>query len=187
MDKIERPTWDEIFPLMTAVFSSKGSCDRLRTACILVKNKKIVGAGYNGAVAGLDNCDEVGHLMIDNHCARTIHGEDNAVNNAVADLDGATAYIIATPCLDCVKNLLQKGIKRIVYIGSYANSKGLNYIESICKEKSVMLEHFSDPRILLTILRKVLNRLRGPGGIFKDIPEEELFLLLRGGDNAAKQ
>jgi len=183
VDKTERPQWDEIFLLMAAVFSSRGSCDRLLTSCFLVKNKRIVGVGYNGAVAGLSNCDEVGHLMVDNHCVRTIHGEDNAVNNAVADLDGATAYVIATPCLDCVKNLLQKGIKRIVYVGIYANSKGLEHIESFCKEKAVVLDHFSDPRILLSILRKVLNRLRGPGGILKDIPEEEIFLLLRGNNN----
>lgn len=165
-----RLSWDELYILIATIYSSRGSCDRLKTACVLVKNNRIVGAGYNGAVAGLSNCDEVGHLIIENHCLRTIHGEGNAVNNAVADLDGATAYVVATPCLDCVKNLLQNGIKRIVYIGSYVNAKGKNYITTICQKKNVSLEQWSsEPLNVLELLEKSLKRLQESGGIFSDL------------------
>src|SRR3989344_3686767 len=104
----ERPNWDEFFIAVATIYSSRGSCDRLRTACILVKDKRIVGAGYNGSVSGLESCDEVGHLLVDNHCLRTLHGERNAVDNSVGNLEGTTAYVIATPCLDCIKVLLQR-------------------------------------------------------------------------------
>ncbi|KKT39297.1 MAG: hypothetical protein UW28_C0037G0003 [Parcubacteria group bacterium GW2011_GWA2_44_13] len=168
-DGLERPSWDELFIATAVLGSSRGTCDRLRTSCVLVKNNRIIGSGYNGAVAGLKNCDDAGHLMIGDHCLRTLHGEDNAIANAVSSLDGATAYIIATPCLNCVKKLLQYGVKRIVYVGRYANISGIEYIPEICKEKEVSLEQWSaDPKKIAAVFSKIFMRLNGSGGIFKD-------------------
>lgn len=166
----ERLAWDDFFILLATLYSNRGTCDRLRTACILVKDNRIVGAGYNGSVSKMPSCDEQGHFMIDGHCKRTIHGENNALNNSVANLDGAAAYVVATPCFDCAKNLLQNGIKRIVYVGSYANSEGKEHIEELCKAKGVKLEQVSDdPRYVVDLLARALARLREPGGIFKNL------------------
>lgn len=166
----DRPDWDTIFIVMAAVLSSRGTCDRLKTASILVKDKRIVGAGYNGAVSGLENCDDVGHLMVENHCVRTLHGEHNAVLNAVADLKGATCYIIGTPCIDCTKVLLQEGITRIVHAGTYSNSKGMEHVRAWCNQKNVVIDLWCpDGKGVLESLGKVLNCLRGPGGIFRDV------------------
>jgi dCMP deaminase len=184
----ERLAWDDFFILLATLYSSRGTCDRLRTACIVVKNNRIVGAGYNGSVSGIQSCDEVGHLMVEGHCLRTIHGENNAINNSVADLEGATAYVVATPCFDCVKNLLQNGIKRIVCVGSYANSKGKPEAEVLCELKGVELRQISDdPRYVIDLLAKALSRLREPGGIFQKLlsrgdwegllPEDESFVV----------
>ena len=173
----DRPSWDELFILMAAIMSSRGSCDRLRTACILVKNNRIVGAGYNGAVAGVDTCDEAGHLLIEGHCKRTQHGERNAIDNAVADLDGSTAYVIATPCIDCVKSMLQMGVKRIVFVGSYCNSSDPAYndfVQGLFKQKGVEVVNYENPTKLLEILQKALNRLQGPGGIFSKLNKIDL-------------
>lgn len=182
MDKLN---WDEFFLLLATMYSARGSCDRLRTACVLVKNKRIVGAGYNGSVSGLESCDDAGHLIIDNHCMRTIHGERNAIDNSVGDLDGATAYVIATPCLDCVKVLLQRGIKRIVYVGSYENSKAKEHINDFCHKKEVSLEQISaDPSYALGLMGKALRRLRGTGGLFRGVLDEKDWRkLLPGGEN----
>ena len=165
----ERPNWDELFIAIAVLGSSRGTCDRLRTSCVLVKNNRIVGSGYNGAVAGLPNCDEAGHLMINDHCMRTLHGEDNAIANAVSSLDGATAYIIATPCLGCVKKMLQYGIKRIVYVGTYDSGPGSEFVAEICKGKLVKIEQWTnDPKKVAIIFQKLFTRLSGPGGIFKN-------------------
>ncbi|KKU77142.1 MAG: ComE operon protein 2 [Parcubacteria group bacterium GW2011_GWA2_47_8b] len=165
-----RLNWDEFFIVLAVLYSSRGTCSRLRTACILVKNKKIVGAGYNGAVSGLENCDEVGHLMVGKHCLRTQHGERNAIDNSIADLCGATAYVIATPCLNCVKSLLQKGVIRIVYVGSYDNVEGSEYIQEMCRKKQVRLEQWaSDPLAVFDLLGQALRRLKCKGGIFKEL------------------
>lgn len=166
---MERPSWDELFIATAVLGSSRGTCDRLRTSCVLVKNNRIIGSGYNGAVAGLDNCDDAGHLVVEGHCLRTLHGEDNAIANAVSSLDGSTAYIIATPCLNCIKKLLQYGIKRIVYVGQYSNIAGLEHIPEICNEKNVSLEQWTgDPIKVIEIFKKIFERLQGPGGIFKN-------------------
>jgi len=172
-----RPTWDEFFIAIAAAYSSRGTCDRLRTACILVKDKKIVGAGYNGSVAGLPICDEIGHLMIDDHCLRTLHGEDNAIANAVSSVQNATAYIICTPCLNCIKKLLQYGITRIVYVGEYQNAGGKDLIEDFCRQKRVALEQmFKDARDVYDIFsKKIFRRLQGPGGIFQNLTTPQLI------------
>lgn len=181
METVERPNWDEMFLAIAAINSSRGTCDRLRTSCVLVKNNRIVGGGYNGAVAGLENCDEIGHLMVENHCLRTLHGEQNAIANAQCDLHGATAYIIATPCPRCIKELLQHGITRIVYVGEYNNGPGAEQVAQFCKEKNVSLEQISNSALLAESFRKIFNRLQGPGGIFRGMdlkkilfPENEL-------------
>ena len=167
---IPRPSWDEFFLAIATVYSSRGTCDRLRTACVFVKNKRIVGAGYNGSVSGLTTCDESGHLIIDNHCMRTLHGEDNAKSNTISGLDGATAYIIATPCHVCVKRMLQDGIKRIVYVGTYNNGQGKDLIFDFCKEKDASLEQWTDdPEKVSAIFGKIFRRLQGDGGIFREL------------------
>jgi dCMP deaminase len=167
---LKRPSWDELFIATAVLGSSRGTCDRLRTSCLLVKDNKMVGAGYNGAVAGLKNCDEVGHLIIDNHCLRTLHGEQNALANAQCDLHGSTAYVIGTPCIGCVKELLQHGVTRIVYVGEYGNAAGAKYIKKLCREKKVTLNQFlCNPLDVAKIFEKIFVRLEGPGGIFSTL------------------
>jgi len=135
-----RPNWDEFFFELAFVYASRGTCDRLRTACVLVnKNNALIGTGYNGSVPKTEHCDDVGHLMVDNHCVRTLHGEENAILHCAEDLQGATAYILGTPCIDCLKKLLAKGVKTIKYAGEYPNSKGSDIIKGLAQETGVEL------------------------------------------------
>ena len=62
---------------MTLLMSVLATCDRLRTASSAEKDKRLRGFGYNGSVSGDGHCDDVGHLMVDGHCERTLHGEEN--------------------------------------------------------------------------------------------------------------
>lgn len=164
----ERPNWDELFIAIAVLGSSRGTCDRLRTSCVFTKNNRIIGSGYNGAVSKLENCDDVGHRMVEGHCIRTLHGEDNARANSVSGLEGATAYIVGTPCVRCVKNLLQDGVTRIVYVGEYNNGPGSDFIPEICQQKGVSLEQWTNgPKKVAAIFYKIFKRLQGPGGIFK--------------------
>ncbi len=77
-----RPSWDDYFMSITFQVAKRSTCDRAQVGAIIVKDRRILTTGYNGAPAGLPHCDEVGHLMINGHCVRTLHAEQNAIIQA---------------------------------------------------------------------------------------------------------
>ena len=159
----KRPDWLNFWFTIALMYSTRGTCDRLRTACVIVKDKRLVGAGYNGSPKGLPHCDDVGHLVIENHCERTLHGEENAIlNTQRADLVGSTAYIIGTPCIRCAKILVNAGVIEVNFLGQYSNSRGKDYLKELSRLTKVKFkQHHLDPKTLIT---QATKRLQGPGG-----------------------
>jgi dCMP deaminase len=107
---------------IASAVSERSTCDRAFVGCVLVLDKRILTTGFNGAPAGQDHCDEVGHLMVDGHCVRTIHAETNAIIQAAlhgVSTRGATCYVTHLPCINCTKALINAGIIRIVYQDAY--------------------------------------------------------------------
>ena len=81
-------------------------------------DKTILTTGYNGSIRGLPHCDDVGHMMEDGHCVRTVHAEINAIAQAARNgvrTDGAAIYVTASPCWPCFKAIVNAGITRIVF------------------------------------------------------------------------
>ena len=121
-----RPTWDEYFLDLMDEVGKRATCDRGRSGCIVVKDKRIVATGYVGSPPGLPHCDEVGHLMkkvvdedgtIRQHCVRTIHAEQNAICQASRygiPLEGATLYCRMEPCRTCAMLIISVGIRKVV-------------------------------------------------------------------------
>ncbi|MFH1630739.1 MAG: dCMP deaminase family protein [Candidatus Aenigmatarchaeota archaeon] len=120
-----RPSWDRTFMTMAEIAAERTSCLNHKTGCIIVDmRKRIVSVGYNGPVSGDVNCSEVGCAKIHGdpetkqlkRC-RGAHGEVNAVVNCIqpSNIRGATLYITTFPCFDCMKTLINAGIKEIVY------------------------------------------------------------------------
>ena len=165
--KSERPRWEEFWFTLTLFYSTRGTCDRLRVACLLVdKNNKLVGAGYNGSLPGHPHCDEVGHLMVEGHCLRTLHAEVNAILHSFGDLEGATAYVLGTPCIDCVKKLLSKKVKKILFTREYDNKdRGGEHIFELARVSGAEIRRVDID--FEEILRKNLSILKGPGGAFQ--------------------
>ena len=121
-----RKNWDDYFMDIAVQVSTRATCDRKSVGCVLVKDKYIIATGYNGSVAGLEHCDEAGHMMEDGHCVRTTHAEVNAVVQAAkhgVSSDGCTAYVTASPCWHCFKILASAGIKRIVFGEFYRDER----------------------------------------------------------------
>jgi len=130
-----RPTWDEYFTKISEVVGERATCDRGRSGCVIVKDKRILVTGYVGAPAGVAHCDESGHEMHtviheDNtqskHCIRTTHAEQNAIANAArggVSVNGGTLYCHMTPCYTCAKILINSGIVRVVAAKDYHASK----------------------------------------------------------------
>jgi dCMP deaminase len=135
-----RPSWDEYFIKIALAVAERSTCDRAHVGAILVKDKRILTTGFNGSPRGLDHCDNVGHLLIDGHCVRTIHAETNAIIQAAlhgVSTNGATCYVTHFPCINCSKTLINAGVNRIVYRNNYRiDDNALAFLN----EAGVMLE-----------------------------------------------
>lgn len=148
-----RPSWDEYFLEVMHALAKRATCNRGRTACIVVKDNQIIVSGYVGSPPGLPHCDEVGHLMKtlthedgsqSQHCMRTIHAEQNAICQAArrgVSIEGATMYCKLAPCRTCAMLLIAVGIKRVV--AEYRYHAG-GESEEMLKAAGVALEFIHD-------------------------------------------
>ncbi|MBI3305528.1 cytidine/deoxycytidylate deaminase family protein [Candidatus Nomurabacteria bacterium] len=135
LGKHKKPSWDEYFLQMIELIGSRGTCDRGRSGSVIVKDKRILATGYVGAPVGLPDCDEAGHEMqtvtnedgtISQHCVRTAHAEQNAINNAArvgVPVLGATIYCKMVTCYKCSQSIINAGIVRVVALKDYHSSK----------------------------------------------------------------
>jgi dCMP deaminase len=144
-----RPSWDEYFIGMANYVATRATCDRGRSGCVIVRDKRVISTGYVGSPPGLPHCDDVGHEMhkvvgedgVESmHCIRTAHAEQNAIAQAArfgVSLDGATIYCRMVLCYTCAKLAITAGIKRVVAEKDYHASKRS---KEILKEAGVKLE-----------------------------------------------
>ena len=121
-----RPTWDEYFLELAELAATRSSCDRAKVGAVITVDNSCIATGYNGGVAGMDNCCDVGHYLEEGHCIRTVHAEMNAILQSARQghsTMGGTIYVTHYPCINCMKAIAQAGIKRIVYAKDYRNHK----------------------------------------------------------------
>jgi dCMP deaminase len=114
----ERPDWDTYFMYLAKLVASRATCDRKHVGAVIVRDRIVLSTGYNGSIRGLQHCDEIGHLMQNDHCIRTVHAEANAIIQAArvgTSIDGAGIYTSASPCFECFKLIANAGIRRVVY------------------------------------------------------------------------
>lgn len=156
--------------MQTFVYSLRGTCNRLRTATTLwtpEPENRIISGGYNGAPSGHPACDDVDvdHLMVEGHCIRTNHGEENALLNchSLDRLMSGTATILGTPCYPCARKLVSVGIARVEYIGNYKNAQGTGYIEELFERAKIAKFHI-EPTELVTIIIKSIEFAKSTGG-----------------------
>jgi dCMP deaminase len=140
----KRPPWDEYFMGITFEVAKRSTCDRARVGAIIVRDKRILTTGYNGSPRGLAHCDEVGHLMVNGHCARTLHAEQNAIIQAAlhgVSTAGSTMYVTHQPCLNCAKMIINAGIRRVVYAGVYPDEES----QAFLAQAGIALQRFEWP------------------------------------------
>ncbi len=121
-----RASWDEYFMRIAVTVATRATCDRKHVGAVIERGRTILATGYNGSIAGLEHCDEVGHMMEDNHCVRTIHAEANAIIQAARNgvrIEGASIYVTASPCWQCFKMIANAGIRRIVFGEFYRDQR----------------------------------------------------------------
>jgi dCMP deaminase len=122
MTNNKRPAWDEYFLKLAMLASERSTCPRMHCGCVFVKDRFVLATGYNGSLPGHPHCEDVGCLVVDNHCVRTNHAEINALTQAAVhgvNIKGATAYITNMSCTTCAKALIAAGIKRVVVFSDF--------------------------------------------------------------------
>lgn len=115
-----RITKDDYYMGIARQAARLSTCDRAEVGAVVVVDDRVIATGYNGAPRGARHCDEVGHLMRNGHCVRTVHAEANAVLFAgLASCKGGMIYCTHFPCLGCANLIATAGIRRVVYENDY--------------------------------------------------------------------
>ena len=125
-----RPSWPEYFMDIAKMVAKRSTCLRRHVGAILVKDKRILATGYNGAPAGLKHCEEVGCLREKisvpsgerHELCRGLHAEQNAIIQAAyygIPIADSTIYCTNKPCIICAKMIINSGIPKSVHENGY--------------------------------------------------------------------
>jgi len=135
-----RPSWDEYFLEMSALVAKRSTCLRRSVGAVIVKEKRILATGYNGAPSGLKHCVEVGCIRKKlnipsgerHELCRALHAEQNALIQACLhgiSVKGGTLYATTQPCVICAKMLINAGIKEIVIADGYPDKMAMSFLK----------------------------------------------------------
>mgnify|MGYP000844627040 CR=1 FL=1 len=149
MDGHKRPGWDEYFMQVAQVVATRSTCLRRNIGAVIVRDKRILATGYNGAPTGLKHCAEVGCLKDRlnvpsgerQELCRALHAEQNAIVQAArygAVIEGASIYSTTEPCSMCAKMIINAGIRRVVYRDPYPDALS----RDLLSEAGVAVEKF---------------------------------------------
>lgn len=127
---IKRPTWDSYFMKIAEDVSTRSTCLRRQVGAVIVKDKRLLTTGYNGAPTGITHCTEETCLRIKynvpsgerHELCRGLHAEQNAIIQAAfhgVSLKGAKIYITHKPCSICTKMLINSGIDTFIFRSPY--------------------------------------------------------------------
>ena len=125
-----RPSWDDYFIEIATVVSQRSTCLRRQVGAVIVKDKRMIATGYNGAASGAAHCEMTGCIRQQmgiksgerQELCAAIHAEQNAIIQAAkygVSIEGATLYCTHQPCAICAKMIVNAGIKRVVFKGDY--------------------------------------------------------------------
>lgn len=126
MNPNTRTSWERYFMKIAQQVATRSTCDRKHIGAVIVRDKTILSTGYNGSIRTLPHCDDIGHMMENGHCVRTVHAEANAIAQAAkngVNIDQSEIYITASPCWTCFKLLANSGIIKVVFGEFYKDER----------------------------------------------------------------
>lgn len=134
----ERPGLDEYFLEIATVVAKRSTCLRNQVGALIVKDKRILSTGYNGAPRNMAHCLDIGCIRQQNNIesgtrhekCRAVHAEQNAIIQAAlygVSIDSATLYCTHQPCILCSKMIINSNIKRVVFLQSYPDKDSIEF------------------------------------------------------------
>jgi dCMP deaminase len=134
-----KPSFDDIYMNLAESLAQRSHCVKAQVGAVLTKDSRVISLGYNGPPAGTHNCDiewPIHGCPRDSKgsCSLALHAEQNAIlyaskNNV--EISGSTLYVTLSPCISCARVIFTTGIKRVIYLNSYADYKGLKSDEGV--------------------------------------------------------
>jgi dCMP deaminase len=155
-----RPSWDEYFMKLAWLVSERSTCIRHHVGAVVVKDKRILTTGYNGAAVRTQDCISLGCLRNTlnissgqrHEVCRAIHAEQNAIIQGGyhgVSIKDSTLYSTHSPCVLCAKMIVNAGIKRVVANTEYPDNIFKELFSEIGIEFSMLhLSNFSIDRLL---------------------------------------
>ena len=152
-----RPSWDEYFMKLAWLVAERSTCVRHHVGAVIVRDKRILTTGYNGAASGIKDCLELGCLRNQlnipsgtrHEICRAIHAEQNAIIQAGThgiNINGGTLYCTHSPCILCAKMIANAKIKRVVMNIEYPDET----FKNLFKEAGILFETMSIPDLTIT-------------------------------------
>ncbi len=136
----QRPSWNNYFMNVAKLVATRSTCLSRHVGAVIVKDKRIIATGYNGAPTGLKHCGEIEGCIRKNmnipsgqrhEICRAIHAEQNAIIQAARygiDIDGAEIYCTVQPCAICAKMIINAGIKTVYIDEGYPDEFALSLL-----------------------------------------------------------
>ena len=136
----QRPSWDEYFMQIAQQVAKRSTCLRRAVGAVIVKDKRILATGYNGAPSGFAHCAETGCMREQRQIpsgerqeiCRGLHAEQNAIIQAAlhgVSVAGGDLYGTHQPCITCAKMIINAGIKRVICFDSYPDELARSFLE----------------------------------------------------------
>ena len=155
--KSKRPDWDEYFLKMAYLVAERSTCLRHHVGAVIVRNRRILTTGYNGAASGVKDCVELGCLRNEqgipsgerHEICRAIHAEQNAIIQAGLhgiNISGSTIYCTHSPCILCAKMIVNTKIKKFITSGAYIDKS----FKALFKEAGVQHKAMPSPKLTIT-------------------------------------
>jgi dCMP deaminase len=134
-----RPSWEAYFMDITEQVATRSTCLRRAVGAVVVKDKRMLTTGYNGAPSGTRHCSETGCLREKlkiasgerHELCRGIHAEQNAIIQAAlhgVSIKDSMLYCTNLPCSICAKMIINAGIRKIVYESGYADDLSIEML-----------------------------------------------------------
>ncbi|MDP5121727.1 MAG: dCMP deaminase family protein [Spirosomaceae bacterium] len=139
MTKEKKPDFDTIFMELAANLAKRSHCVRAQVGAVLTNETRIISIGYNGPPSETHNCDEEFGSSgcpkdSKGSCSLALHAEQNAILYAVKNgsrVEGGTIYVTLSPCISCARVIYTMKIKKVFYLNSYAEYKGIPVDEGV--------------------------------------------------------
>lgn len=159
MQNINRPSWDEYFLKLAFLVAERSTCRRHHVGAVIVRERRILTTGYNGAAAGCKDCLELGCLREElgipsgqrHELCRAVHAEQNAIVQAALhgiDISNSTIYCTHSPCIICAKMIVNSKIKKFVTCQMYNDDS----FKKLFEEANVEFVLLEMPKLEISIL-----------------------------------